>query len=88
MSKPTLQVKDLVVSYGPIVALKGVSMDVFPGQVVAILGRGRMEPGKTTLLRTISGLIRSQEGSIVLFDQDITKIETEKGNQGWYLAVP
>lgn len=76
MSKPTLQVKDLVVSYGPIVALKGVSMDVFPGQVVAILGANGA--GKTTLLRTISGLIRSQEGSIVLFDQDITKIETEK----------
>jgi branched-chain amino acid transport system ATP-binding protein len=57
-----LEVRDLHVFYGNIEALKGISLDAEPGQVVAILGGNGA--GKTTTLRTISGLLRPRSGSI------------------------
>jgi branched-chain amino acid transport system ATP-binding protein len=57
-----LEVRDLHVFYGNIEALKGISLQVDPGQIVAILGGNGA--GKTTTLRTISGLLRPRGGSI------------------------
>jgi branched-chain amino acid transport system ATP-binding protein len=57
-----LEVRDLHVFYGNIEALKGISLDAQPGQIVAILGGNGA--GKTTTLRTISGLLRPRGGSI------------------------
>jgi len=57
-----LEVRDLHVFYGNIEALKGISVDAQPGQIVAILGVNGA--GKTTTLRTISGLLRPRSGSI------------------------
>lgn len=74
--EPVLSVDNLEVSYGPIRAIKGVSLKVYENQVVAILGANGA--GKTTLLRTISGLIRSQSGTIHFGDMEITKMEAEK----------
>lgn len=71
-----LKVENLEVSYGPIRAVKGVNLEVYDGQVVAILGANGA--GKTTLLRTISGLVKSQVGSIHFGKTDITKMEAEK----------
>lgn len=71
-----LKIENLEVSYGPIRAVKGVNLEVYDGQVVAILGANGA--GKTTLLRTISGLVRSQVGSIHFEKNDITKMEAEK----------
>ncbi|HXB04335.1 MAG TPA: ATP-binding cassette domain-containing protein, partial [Candidatus Angelobacter sp.] len=51
-----LEVRDLHVFYGNIEALKGISLDAEPGQVMAILGGNGA--GKSTTLRTISGLLR------------------------------
>ena len=59
-----LEVKDLRVFYGNIEALKGVSLQVDEGQIVAILGGNGA--GKTTTLRTISGLQRPRSGTITL----------------------
>ena len=56
------EVRDLRVSYGNIEALKGISLEADPGDVVAILGGNGA--GKTTTLRTISGLLRPRGGSI------------------------
>jgi len=58
-----LEVKDLRVFYGNIEALKGVSLQVDAGQIVAILGGNGA--GKTTTLRTISGLQRPRSGTII-----------------------
>lgn len=59
-----LEIKDLCVSYGAIDALKGVSLSVEKGSIVAILGANGA--GKSTLLRTISGLVKPKSGQITL----------------------
>lgn len=75
-SEPLLKIENLEVSYGPIRAIKGIDLQVFDKQVVAILGANGA--GKTTLLRTISGLIKGQSGSVTFMDKDITKMDAEK----------
>ncbi|HEY3368340.1 MAG TPA: ABC transporter ATP-binding protein [Symbiobacteriaceae bacterium] len=71
-----LQVKDLKVSYGNIQALHGVSFEVNEGEIVTLIGANGA--GKSTILRTVSGLIRSREGSIAYQGQDITKTPAHK----------
>ena len=68
-----LEVRDLRVQYGNIEALKGISLDAEPGQVVAILGGNGA--GKTTTLRTISGLLRPRSGSITCAGKSIVGVE-------------
>lgn len=57
-----LEVRDLVVAYGKITAVKGISFTVEPGQVVCLIGTNGA--GKTTTMRTISGLLRPASGSV------------------------
>lgn len=57
-----LEVKDLAVSYGKIIAVKGISFSVDEGEVVTLIGTNGA--GKTTTLRTISGLLRPSGGEI------------------------
>ncbi|MGJ3265189.1 MAG: ABC transporter ATP-binding protein [Salinarimonas sp.] len=57
-----LSVRDLVSGYGGISVLRGISLDVGPGEVVAVLGANGV--GKTTLNATISGLVRATAGTI------------------------
>ena len=57
-----LAVETLRLSYGAVTAVKGVNLDVFPGEVVALLGANGA--GKTTMLRAVSGLVRPRAGSI------------------------
>ena len=71
-----LEIKDLKVSYGFITALKGINIQVEQGQIVALLGSNGA--GKTTTLRTISGAINPQGGSIVLDGQEISGLATYK----------
>ncbi len=68
-----LKVDNINVYYGQIHALKDVSIEVKEGEVVALIGANGA--GKSTTLRTISGLLRSKTGSITLFDEDISKTE-------------
>ncbi len=59
-----LRVDDLHTYYGNIAALKGVSLEVEQGEIVALIGANGA--GKTTMLRTISGLLRPRRGRILL----------------------
>ena len=68
-----LKVDNINVYYGQIHALKDVSIEVNDGEIVALIGANGA--GKSTTLRTISGLLRSKTGSITLFDEDISKTE-------------
>jgi branched-chain amino acid transport system ATP-binding protein len=60
-----LEVRDLHSGYGEALVVRGVSLDVAPGEIVAVLGRNGM--GKTTLIRSIMGLAPPQvrSGSII-----------------------
>ena len=70
-----LSIEDLSVHYGPVHALRGVSLSAESGRITAVLGANGA--GKTTLLRTISGLVPSTSGRIVLDGQDITRVPAE-----------
>jgi branched-chain amino acid transport system ATP-binding protein len=68
---PLLELDDVHVYYGAIHALKGVSLTVDPGQIVALLGANGA--GKSTTLRTISGLLRPRKGAIHFEGKDISR---------------
>lgn len=67
----SIQVRDIHKSYGTFEAVRGVSLDVEHGEMVALLGPSGS--GKTTLLRIIAGLERADSGSILLEGQDATR---------------
>jgi len=68
-----LKVKDLNVYYGKIHAIKGITFNVKPGEIVTLIGANGA--GKTTTLQTISGLLKAEKGIITYEDQDISKIK-------------
>jgi branched-chain amino acid transport system ATP-binding protein len=70
-----LEVEDLCASYGPVRAVDGVSLSVPEGTVVAVLGANGA--GKTSLLRTISGLLPATSGHVRMAGQDITRAPVE-----------
>jgi branched-chain amino acid transport system ATP-binding protein len=67
-----LEVSDLRVNYGAVAAIRGVSLDVAAGEVVALLGANGA--GKSTMLRTISGLSRPRTGRILLGGEAIHRL--------------
>ncbi|MBR5517080.1 MAG: ABC transporter ATP-binding protein [Firmicutes bacterium] len=71
-----LKVEDLNVYYGKIHALKGISFEVNKGEVVSLIGANGA--GKSTTLKTVSGMLRSKTGSITFLDEDISNIESYK----------
>jgi branched-chain amino acid transport system ATP-binding protein len=71
-----LRIRKLTVRYGPLAALKDISLRVKRGEVVALIGPNRA--GKTTLLRTISGIVETTEGRILLEEEDITNLSPHK----------
>jgi NitT/TauT family transport system ATP-binding protein len=80
--KPALAVRDIGVRFvradgTPVVALDGVSLQVFPGEFVCILGRSGH--GKTTLLNVVAGLLRAQHGEVRVMDQLVTGPGIDRG---------
>jgi branched-chain amino acid transport system ATP-binding protein len=67
-----LSVRDLVVAYGAIQAVRGVTFDVEQGEIVSLIGSNGA--GKTTTLRTVSGLLRPVSGEILLNGEPIQKL--------------
>ncbi len=68
--KPILTIENVSTYYGSIGAVRDVSMNVYPGEILTILGSNGA--GKTTLLRTISGALKPRSGKITFLDKDIT----------------
>jgi branched-chain amino acid transport system ATP-binding protein len=64
-----LEIRELTVAYGGVVALDQVSLSVPDGSITAVLGANGA--GKTTLVRTVSGLVKARHGSIMLGDQQL-----------------
>ncbi len=81
-----LKVTDLTVSYGGIEALKGISFEVEQGQIVTLIGANGA--GKSTTLRTISGLVKGTEGRVYFEGRDITDYGTQKIVETGIAMVP
>jgi branched-chain amino acid transport system ATP-binding protein len=73
---PLLEVRDLVVHHGQLRALDGISLQVLPGEVYAIIGANGA--GKSTLLRTIAGLHHPTGGSVLFDGTDVTGLRAER----------
>lgn len=76
MTDTVLQIENLHVSYGNIAALKGISLDVHNGKLVAVIGSNGA--GKTTMLKTISGLLTPTKGQVKLSGKTITGMAAHK----------
>ena len=71
-----LKVKNLVVNYGGIEAVKGISFDVPDKSIVTLIGSNGA--GKSSSLQAILGLVKPKAGSIILGDEDIFGMKTEE----------
>jgi branched-chain amino acid transport system ATP-binding protein len=71
-----LDVKDLVVSYGAIQAVQGISFTVDEGEIVTLIGANGA--GKSTTLKTISGLLRPRSGKVLFSGQDLTTLSPDR----------
>ncbi len=72
MSATLLAMEDVRASYGDFQALFNITLEIRTGEIVALIGANGA--GKTTILRVISGLLRSQHGQLQLEGQDISKL--------------
>ena len=86
MSETVLRVKNLETFYGPVMAIRGVTLEVGKGQIVTILGSNGA--GKTTILKTISGAIEPQKGSVEFYGEAITGMEPDKIARAGVRHVP
>ena len=81
-----LDIKDLVVKYGGITAVKNISLTIRPGETVALIGANGA--GKSSTLHAISGLLRIASGTITFDGKDITGISPEKIVEMGLVQVP
>ncbi len=73
---PVLKLANIETFYGPIMAIRGVSLEVPEGSIVTVLGANGA--GKTTILKTISGVMDPQKGSVIFNGQEIQKMDPDK----------
>ena len=76
MAEPMLKIDNIDVYYGAIHALKGISLEVNEGEIVTLIGANGA--GKSTTLRTISGLLKPKTGSITFLGQDIAGVRAHE----------
>ena len=76
MAQPMLKIDDIHVYYGAIHAIKGISFEVNQGEIVALIGANGA--GKSTILKTVSGLMHPRSGTIAFLDQNITHADAHK----------
>jgi branched-chain amino acid transport system ATP-binding protein len=74
--EPLLRLTNIEASYGPIVAIRGVSLEVPEGKTVAVLGANGA--GKTTVLKTISGVLDPRKGTIVFDGREIQRTAPDR----------
>jgi branched-chain amino acid transport system ATP-binding protein len=76
MAEPLLSVANIETYYGPIVAIRGVSFTVPEGNIVTILGANGA--GKTTILKTVSGVMDPQKGTVTFAGQQIQRMDPDR----------
>jgi branched-chain amino acid transport system ATP-binding protein len=75
-ARPLLRVSDIDVCYGAFQALFGVSLEVWPGEIVALLGANGS--GKTTMVQTIGGILRPQRGGVEFAGVRVDQLATDQ----------
>src|SRR5664279_3501125 len=86
MSEALLRVNSIETFYGPIQAIRGVTLVVDHGQIVTVLGANGA--GKTSVLRTISGVLDPERGQIVFEGQDISRMPPDQVMRRGICHVP
>jgi branched-chain amino acid transport system ATP-binding protein len=76
MAEPILRASNIETYYGPIMAIRGVSFEVPEGSIVTILGSNGA--GKTTVLKTVSGVMDPQKGSVTFEGREIRRMDPDK----------
>jgi branched-chain amino acid transport system ATP-binding protein len=86
VTEPLLRVNSIETFYGPIQAIRGVTLEVDPGQIVTVLGANGA--GKTSVLRTISGVLDPERGQVVFEGQDISRLPPDQVMRRGICHVP
>ena len=86
MSNVILKVENMEASYGKVAALNGISFEVREGQIVTLLGSNGA--GKSTTLKTISGLMRAARGKISFLGEDISKMSPHDVVERGVIHIP
>jgi branched-chain amino acid transport system ATP-binding protein len=86
MTSPILELLNVESNYGPVQALRGVSLAVPEGQIIAVLGANGA--GKTTTLKTISGIIEPRKGQVKFRGEDIQGLSPDKIVRAGLAHVP
>ena len=76
LSGPLLKVSNIETFYGPIQAIRGVTLEVHSGQIVTVLGANGA--GKTTILKTISGVMDPERGQVTFDGQEIQRLSPDR----------
>src|ERR1700746_1169705 len=76
MTEPLLRVDAIETFYGPIQAIRGISLEVGPSQIVTVLGANGA--GKTSVLRTISGVLDPERGQVMFEGRDIARLPPDQ----------
>jgi branched-chain amino acid transport system ATP-binding protein len=85
-SAPLLKVEHLRVGYGDVIALHDVSLEIFPGELISVIGSNGA--GKTTLLKTISGFLKPLAGEVSSTDGTLSKLPPHKIVERGLIHVP
>ena len=80
------QIKDIQVYYHAIHALKGISLEVNQGEIVALIGGNGA--GKSSTLNSMSGIVRPRSGKVIFQEQDITEMPTDQIVRKGIIQVP
>lgn len=80
MSDPFVSLADLVLSYGSTVAVPNLNLDIYEGELIALLGPSGC--GKTTTMRAIAGLLAPSRGTIMIDGRDVTRVPANKRGIG------
>jgi branched-chain amino acid transport system ATP-binding protein len=72
--QPILQLQDVDTYYGAVQALRGVNIDIYPGEMVSLLGGNAS--GKSTTLKTILGIVKPSSGAVRFMGEDISDLST------------
>ncbi len=81
-----LEASDIVVRYGAVLALNGVSLAVGDGEIVAVVGSNGV--GKSTLLRSIAGILAPESGRILMSGEDVTAMRSHRRIRRGIVLVP